>query len=146
MLYFSSGAQYYGDGPSHTPAMLEVLKLLQLSKCRDDEKLADPAAKLRKGNSEELDPASASLLPARVLPSRSPIPMELLLNSSRPSSPKQLFPPPPTGDKLRIRRQLTAGSKELARLNPFMPEPEPRRRTRSAGSVTHSQKQYTVSY
>ena len=53
--------------------MLEVLKLLQLRKCRENEQLSDPAAKLRKGSSEEPDPASASLLPARVLPSRSPI-------------------------------------------------------------------------
>ena len=121
--------------------MLEVLKLLQLRKCRENEQLSDPAAKLRKGSSEEPDPASASLLPARVLPSRSPIPMELLLTYSRPSSPKQLFPPLPAADKLRSRRQLAGGSKELAGLNTFMSEPEPRRRTRSAGSVTPAQKQ-----
>ena len=37
--------------------MLEVLKLLQLRKCRENEQLSDPAAKLRKGSSEEPDPS-----------------------------------------------------------------------------------------
>ena len=94
--------------------MLEVLKLLQLR--RSCEEGID-------------DAASASLLPARVLPPGSPIPLEV---SMRPASPVVATPP-----ALRARRQLPAGSsKELARLNTFLSEPEPMRRTRSAGVPT----------
>jgi hypothetical protein len=111
-LWCSGTQQYYGEGPTYTPAMLEVLKLLQL----------------RRGCEEETDAASASLLPARVLPPGSPIPLEV---SMRPASP--VATPP----ALRARRQLAAGSsKELARLNTFLSEPEPMRRTRSAGVPT----------
>lgn len=117
-----SGAQYYGEGPSYTPTMLEVLKLRQLRM------------------SEEMDPAAASLLPARILPPGSPIPLDVVSPASRPSSPpvakQQLFQQPPAavgaGDKLRSRRPLAG--KELARLNTFLSEPETKRRTRSAGT------------
>jgi len=112
-LWCSGTQQYYGEGPTYTPAMLEVLKLLQLRRSCD----------------EETDAASASLLPARVLPPGSPIPLEV---SMRPASPVVATPP-----SLRARRQLAAGSsKELARLNTFLSEPEPMRRTRSAGVPT----------
>jgi hypothetical protein len=92
--------------------MLEVLKLLQLR--RSCEEGID-------------DAASASLLPARVLPPGSPIPLEV---SMRPASPVAASPP-----SLRARRQLAAAgsSKELARLDTFLSELEPMRRTRSAG-------------
>jgi hypothetical protein len=97
--------------------MLEVLKLLQLR--RSCEEGID-------------DAASASLLPARVLPPGSPIPLEV---SMRPASPVAASPP-----SLRARRQLAAAgsSKELARLDTFLSEPEPMRRTRSAGVPTFS--------
>jgi hypothetical protein len=119
-----SGAQYYGEGPSHTPAMLEVLKLRQLRTLNScDAPAGHKQLHTKGGEEEEPEPATAALLPTRVLPSRSPIPLDVVL--SRPGSPST--------DKLRMRRQPS--NKELVRLQPFLPEPEPKRRTRSAGKA-----------
>lgn len=123
-----SGAQYYGDhGPSHTPAMLEVMKLVQL--CKSGEVAADT-----------VDPTAAALLPARILPPGSPIPLEVVVScpafsrSSPPTAKQQLpmtMPPLPVDHKkLLARRHLGGNLKELDRL--VLPEPETRRRTRSA--------------
>lgn len=95
---------------------------VKLRRSAPDEQLPLTAAKLRNKlvDDPDPDPASACLLPPRILPSRSPIPPEVVSL--------------PAGDKLRNRRAAAVGGchKELARLDPFLPDPEPKRRTRSA--------------
>jgi hypothetical protein len=101
--------------------MLEVLRLRQLRQNSEQPAVLKqllPKGKEKEEVEEESDPAVAALLPARVLPPGSPIPLDVVAL-------------PCSADKLRTRRQLT--NKELVRLQSFLPEPEPKRRTRSAG-------------
>jgi len=102
----TKSGNYMGEGSENTPAMLEVLRIKKL---RDLE--------------EEPPSDEAALLPTSIL-RISPIPSEVVLAPSAPLN---------TGS-----RRLKVRSKELSRLDSFLADPEPdyRRRTRSADVVT----------